>query len=60
MQGNLLRQPAYIDIEHRLVGDFKNTDHIMNNTIFIGIYPGNGEDELNFIVETIDNYFKQK
>ena len=58
--GNLLRQPAYIDIEHRLVGDFKNTDHIMNNTIFIGIYPGNGKDELNFIVETIDNYFKQK
>jgi CDP-4-dehydro-6-deoxyglucose reductase, E1 len=57
--GNLLRQPAYMDIEHRLVGDFKNTDYIMNNTIFIGIYPGNGESEINFIIDTIDKYFNE-
>ena len=54
--GNLLRQPAYMDIEHRLVGDLKNTDYIMNNTIFIGLYPGNGEPELNFVIDTIDKY----
>jgi CDP-6-deoxy-D-xylo-4-hexulose-3-dehydrase len=57
--GNLLRQPAYMDIEHRLVGDLKNTDYIMNNTFFIGVYPGLGEPELNYVIDTIDKYLSK-
>jgi CDP-6-deoxy-D-xylo-4-hexulose-3-dehydrase len=45
-----------MNIEHRLVGDLKNTDYIMNNTFFIGVYPGLGEPELNYVIDSIDKY----
>ena len=38
--GNLLRHPAFENIRRRVVGNLKNTDFVMQNTFFIGIYPG--------------------
>ena len=53
--GNLLRQPAFADIPHRIVGNLNNTDLIMENTFFIGIYPGIADSHLEFI----DSVFKR-
>jgi CDP-4-dehydro-6-deoxyglucose reductase, E1 len=47
--GNLLRQPAFMDIEHRVVGDLTNTDLITEQTFFIGVYPGIGDSHLEYI-----------
>jgi CDP-6-deoxy-D-xylo-4-hexulose-3-dehydrase len=47
--GNLLRQPAFMDIPHRIVGDLANTDLIMENTFFIGVYPGINNSQLEYI-----------
>lgn len=56
--GNLLRQPAYQGIVHRVVGDLKNTDFIMNNAFFIGVYPGLSEEQLVFVNKTVDEFFE--
>jgi CDP-6-deoxy-D-xylo-4-hexulose-3-dehydrase len=54
--GNLLRQPAYEGCEFRSVGDLKNTDFIMNNVFWIGVYPGLTEKMLDFVINTITDF----
>ncbi|MCS7184624.1 MAG: lipopolysaccharide biosynthesis protein RfbH [bacterium] len=56
--GNLTRQPAYQNIKCRIVDDLKNTDLVMNNLFWIGVYPAISEEKLNFILETFDSFFK--
>lgn len=56
--GNLLRHPAFMDIEHRVVGDLANTDFIMNNTFFIGVFPGIDEAQILYIGSVFDRFFQ--
>ncbi len=54
--GNLLRQPAYEGYEYRVVGDLPNTDFVMNQVFWIGVYPGLNEPMLDFIVKTAADF----
>ena len=58
--GNMTKQPAFKDVNYRTVGSLKNTDYIMNNTLFIGVYPGINDKMISFIVQTFTNFFKEK
>jgi CDP-6-deoxy-D-xylo-4-hexulose-3-dehydrase len=54
--GNLLRQPAYQGCEFRAIGDLKNTDFVMNNVFWIGVYPGLTEPMLDYVAEVIHSF----
>jgi len=54
--GNLLCHPAYQDIPHRISGDLMNTNIVMNNTFFIGVYPGIDDKRLNHIKAVFDRF----
>ena len=56
--GNLLRQPAFMDIEKRLVGDLTNTDIIMQRTFFIGVYPGIDDTRLDYMGSTFERFMR--
>ena len=49
--GNLTRQPAYKDVKYRISGTLTNTDIIMNQTFWLGIYPGITREMMDFVVE---------
>lgn len=51
--GNILRQPAYQDVEFRLVGNLENTDRVMRRTFWIGLFPGLTEPMLDFAADSI-------
>jgi CDP-4-dehydro-6-deoxyglucose reductase, E1 len=54
--GNLVKQPAFINKKFRIEGDLSNTDFIMNNTFFLGTYPGLDDKKLTFIESVVDRY----
>ncbi len=51
---NLTRQPAYAEVPHRRIGDLANSDFAMSNVFWIGVYPGLGESELAYMIESIE------
>jgi len=54
--GNLTRQPAYEGWEYRVSGGLTNTDYVMSNVFWIGVFPGLTEDMLNFIAKTAKEF----
>ncbi len=57
--GNLTKQPAYRDIKSRISGGLVNTDIVMNNLFWIGVYPGITKDKLSYISKTLDNFMSK-
>ena len=63
--GNLIKHPAFDEIrdndeKYRIIGDLKNTDFIMNNSLWIGVYPGMTQAMLQFMIDTIKEFVSMK
>jgi CDP-6-deoxy-D-xylo-4-hexulose-3-dehydrase len=58
--GNILKQPAYKDVDFRVVGNLTNTDIIMKRSFWVGVYPGLTKPMLDFVIESISEFMSGK
>jgi CDP-6-deoxy-D-xylo-4-hexulose-3-dehydrase len=58
--GNLLRQPAFIGTPRRIYGELTNTDIVMNDTFWLGVWPGLTLEMLDFVIEVLHNLLEGK
>ena len=54
--GNLLRQPAYLDVEMRKLGDLPNSDFVMRHVFWVGVFPGLTEEMLAYVISTFREF----
>ena len=54
--GNITKQPYFENISYRVVGNLENTDLIMNNTFWIGVFPGLTQEMLQYVVKEFKNF----
>ena len=57
--GNILRQPAYSGLSHRISGQLTNADIITDHTFWIGVFPGLTDEMIDYTIETISIFIKQ-
>lgn len=62
--GNMIRHPMFdnmiLDKDYRVIGDLKVTDKIMNDSFWIGLYPGMGDEAINYMIKKIKEFIKSK
>lgn len=58
--GNLLWQPAYENIEHRVVGRLTNSNQVALNSFWLGVFPGLNVQMLDYVIEKIHNFFENE
>ena len=54
--GNITRHPSFKDVNYRIYKDLTNTDYIMNNTFWIGVYPGMNEEIINYMLKCFEKF----
>jgi CDP-4-dehydro-6-deoxyglucose reductase, E1 len=58
--GNLTRQPAYEELDFRVVGDLRNSDVVMTRSFWIGVYPGLSEEMIAFVVSEFEHFLETR
>ena len=63
--GNFIKHPCFDEMRlnkagYRVVGSLDNTDAIMNNSLWIGVYPGMSKKKLDYMVQTILEFKRNK
>lgn len=55
--GNILRQPAFRNIRHRVSGSLTNSDTVMKQTLFIGVHPGLTAEMIDYMIDSVKSFF---
>lgn len=58
--GNLTRQPAFANVEHRIVGDLTATDKLAKDGFWLGVWPGIGDEQIAYMTETLSALVREK
>jgi CDP-6-deoxy-D-xylo-4-hexulose-3-dehydrase len=56
--GNLIKQPYFEQQSYRIVGELKVTDQVMNDSLWLGVFPGLSDEMIDYMIDTIQSYFK--
>jgi CDP-6-deoxy-D-xylo-4-hexulose-3-dehydrase len=54
--GNILKQPAYKNIQCRIIGNLKNTDVVMNDSFFLGVFAGITKEQIDYTLKLIEAF----
>lgn len=61
--GNIIKHPCFDEIRgtnsYRVISDLENSNRILNDTFWIGVYPGMTKEKLDYMIETIKKYFNR-
>jgi CDP-6-deoxy-D-xylo-4-hexulose-3-dehydrase len=57
--GNILRQPAYHDIQRRVIGELVQADRVMERTFWVGVYPGITPEMVQYVIAVFDDWFRK-
>ena len=55
--GNIIRQPGFLNIEKRVHGDLRESDIIMRDTLFVGVYPGLTAEMIEYVIGAFGKFF---
>jgi len=58
--GNITKQPAYKNVDFRIVGALTNTDIVMTRSFWVGVYPGLTTQMLDYVIESISDFMAGK
>lgn len=58
--GNLTKQPAFKNVNYRVVGELTNTDRVMRDTFFVGVYPGINSERMTYMLSKFEEFFISK
>ena len=58
--GNIIRHPSFGNVKYRRFGSLENTDFIMNNTFWIGVYPGISSEMITYTIDKIDEFIEKR
>lgn len=58
--GNMTKQPGFMDKDWRIADDLGNTDYVMNNTFFLGTYPGLTEEMFSYVENVLEEFIDKK
>jgi CDP-6-deoxy-D-xylo-4-hexulose-3-dehydrase len=58
--GNIIRHPSFENVEYRVYNNLKNTDFIMNNTFWIGVYPGLTEEMIDYMIGKVREFMEMR
>lgn len=62
--GNMIKHPLFADlklgVDYKILGELKNTDKIMNDSFWVGVYPGMSDEKIEYIIKVIKEFISAK
>jgi CDP-6-deoxy-D-xylo-4-hexulose-3-dehydrase len=57
--GNVTKQPYFINQKYRIFKNLDNTDKVMKDSFWLGVYPGLNKNHLDYVIENIREFIKK-